>query len=452
MFPSQHGAWTLGVKLDEGITTIGDLLREGAGYDAALIGKAHFQPLLGTEEYPSLESYPVLQDLEFWRGFNGPFYGFNHVELARNHTDEAHVGQHYALWMEEKGLKDWRRHFQNKWGSKFDFTQGGPSNPPQYGAWTLPEEFHYNAWIAERANARISKCLGEDQPFFLWASFFDPHPSYLVPEPWASMYDPEKLTVPALTPGEHEANPEHFRKALTETPDFSNWNEPGGHAMHGCQSHLISREEERRNLAIYYGMVSCLDHYIGKILDHLEATGAAENTLIVFTTDHGHLFGQHGLQAKGPFLYEDLIRVPMIVSWPGKVPAGARSCALQSLVDVPVTSLAAAGVPKDPWMTGLDELPAWTGAAPAVRTSVIVEHHHNPTTIHIRTYVDERYKITVYYKSDEGELFDLQEDPGEVRNLWKDPAAAELKSRLLLKLVQAELGKEPLPMLRISPA
>ena len=449
-FPSQHGAWSLGTKLDEGIPTVGEIFQE-SGYDATLIGKAHFQQLFGTEEFPSLESYPILRDLKFWSGFEGPFYGFNHVELARNHTDESHVGQHYALWMEEKGLKNWRDHFQNKLGD-LDFTEGGPVNPPQIGAWTLPEEFHYNTWITERSCARIDKCLAEEQPFFLWASYFDPHPSYLVPEPWASMYDPAKLTVPDVVPGEHDTNPEHFRKSQEEKPDFSNWQEIGGHGLHGCHSHRTTHEERARALATYYGMMSCLDHYIGKLLDHLDATGAAENTLVVFTTDHGHLFGQHGLQAKGPFLYEDLIRVPMIAAWPEHIPAGVRSRALQSLVDLPVTSLAIAGLKKHPWMTGIDETAVWTGQTPALRDSVIVEHHHQPTTIHIRTYVDARYKITVYFKSDEGELFDLQEDPGELRNLWKDPAAKELKSTLLLRLIQAELGREPLPMPRVSGA
>ena len=83
--------------------TVGDVFTD-AGYKTALVGKAHFQQLFGTAEFPSLEAYPILQDLEFWRNFDEPFYGFQHVELTRNHTDEAHVGQHYVLWLEEKGV------------------------------------------------------------------------------------------------------------------------------------------------------------------------------------------------------------------------------------------------------------------------------------------------------------------------------------------------------------
>ena len=101
MYPSQHGAYALGTKLMENVPTIGDYLNE-IGYDTYLVGKAHFMPLAGNASFPTLEGYPILQDLDFWRKFHGPFYGFNHIDLARNHGDEGHVGQHYALWMMEK--------------------------------------------------------------------------------------------------------------------------------------------------------------------------------------------------------------------------------------------------------------------------------------------------------------------------------------------------------------
>ena len=83
---------------------------------------------------------------------------------------------------------------------------------------------------------------------------------------------------------------------------------------------------------------------------------------------------------------------------------------------------------------------------------MVVENRHEPTTIHLKTYVNDRYKITVYYNRDYGELFDLKEDPGEIRNLWADPGSERLKYELLLKLVHAEMGKEPLWMPRVATA
>ncbi|MBM4149183.1 MAG: DUF4976 domain-containing protein [Lentisphaerae bacterium] len=440
-YPSQHGAWSLGTKLPETEHTVGEDFRS-AGYGAALIGKAHFQPLASTPQFPSLEAYPILQDLDFWRSFHGPFYGFEHVELARNHVDEAHVGQHYALWMEEKGLKDWRRYFRKPTGT-IDH---------QYHTWELPEEFHYNTWIQERSNAYMESCVARNQPFFLWSSFFDPHPDYLVPKPWDRMYDPEKLTVPSVTPGEHDRNPPHFGMTQTPRPDFSAYREPDGNAMHGFGSHLQDRKALAKDIAVYYGMISLLDKYIGRILDRVESLGIADRTVVVFTTDHGHFFGHHGLKAKGPFHYEDMIRVPFIVRHSPTVPAGRVSEAIQSLVDLPQTFLSMAGLQAPRSMTGVDQSAVWTGRSESARDHALVENHHQPTTIHLKTYVDNRYKLTVYFRHGYGELFDLGKDPGEVRNLWDDPASQGIKQELLQKMLWAEMGKEPMWMPRIARA
>ena len=439
-YPSQHGAWSLGTKLSEEEHTVGEDFT-AAGYRTALVGKAHFQPLHGTDEFPSLESYPILQDLGFWRDFNEPFYGFEHVELARNHTDEAHVGQHYAIWMEEKGCTNWRDYFAPPTGN----ARG------QYRKWPIPEEYHYDTWIAERTNALMEEYQRNDENFFLWASFFDPHPKYLVPEPWDTMYDPGALTVPAVTEGEHTNNPPHFQLTQQRKPDFSAWRE-SGKGVHGFNSHLRDKDELAKDIAVYYGMVSLMDKYIGQILAKLDALGLAENTLVLFTSDHGHFYGQHGLVAKGAFHYEDVIRVPFIVRYPGVVPAGMQSEALQSLVDLAPSFLSATGIDIPRPMTGEDQTPVWYGEQARVREHVIVENHHEPTTVHVKTYVDERYKLTVYYNRDYGELFDLREDAGEVNNLWHSAAHAELKAELVMKLLFAEMGKEPLWMPRTSGA
>ena len=300
-YPSQHGAWTLGTKLMETERVIGeDFINNG--YKTALVGKAHFQPLAATEKYDSIESHPLMQDLDFWKDFYGDFYGFDHVELARNHTVEYHVGQHYALWMEEKGCGNWKDYFQPPTGNM---------DESKVLTWDLPEEYHYDTWIAERTNALLENYAKNDENFFLWASFFDPHPPYFVPKPWDTMYDPDSLTIPGLVEGEHEFNSPFHQLSQEEHPDISKY-AVSGYGLHGVHSHLCEKDLLKRQIAVYYGMVSLMDKYIGKILDKLTELGLAENTVVVFTTDHGHFIGQHGLIAKGPFLYEDLIRVPLI--------------------------------------------------------------------------------------------------------------------------------------------
>ncbi|MCP4644484.1 MAG: sulfatase-like hydrolase/transferase [bacterium] len=440
LYPAWHHCWTIGVKLPEDVPTVGDRFHEN-GYQTTLIGKAHFQPLASEPGSESLECQPILQDLDFWRDFQGPWYGFQHVEVARNHADESHVGQHYAIWMEEKGLTNWRDYF-SKW-------EGRHIPSGRWGAWELPEEYHYTPWTAERTIADMEAAVAADRPFFTWASFHDPHPPYLVPEPWASMYDPADMEPGRLVPGEMDGMPPHFGKTQEENPDFSMYEE--AHGNHGFHSHLHTEEQLRKNMAIYYGMVSFMDQAIGRILDSLDRLGIADNTLVVFTTDHGHFLGQHGLTAKGAFHYEDMVRIPMIVRYPGKVPAGQVSDTLQSNVDLAPTFLRAADIEPPGLMQGADQFGTWCGGE-AARDHAIVENRHQPTRVHLRTYVDDRYKLTVYRDADHGELYDLQADPGEIRNLWNDPAAAELKGRLLLKFMQAEIQREPTRMPRIAGA
>jgi uncharacterized sulfatase len=263
------------------------------------------------------------------------------------------------------------------------------------------------------------------------------------------MYDPEDMPVGELTPGEHDANPDHFRYAAVENhPGF--WEKAGQDqgAIHG--GHFQgdqNRKKLKKDMACYYGMVSFMDKEIGRILDALEEKGLADNTLVVFTTDHGHFLGQHGLNAKAIHHYEDLLRLPFIVRGPG-VPAGHVSSDLQNLVDLPRTFLQQALGEAPIHLQGVDQTPSWKGEGP-VREWSITENHHGYTRFHMNTLVTDRYKLTVHRDSDQGELFDLQEDPGEVRNRWADPEFQDLKRDLLLQHARARMAEEPIQMPRL---
>jgi arylsulfatase A-like enzyme len=317
--------------------------------------------------------------------------------------------------------------------------------------WDLPQEYHYSTWTSERTIAYIQEQCAAQRPFFVWASFHDPHPPYLVPRPWATMYKPADMAPGTLDPGELDRMPPHFRKTQEQSPDFSGYQETAFH-NHGFHSHLQDPSELRKDMAVYYGMISLMDQQIGRILEALDASGAAENTLVVFTTDHGHFLGQHGLRAKGAFHYEDMLRVPFIVRYPGRVPAGAVSDSLQALIDLPSTFLAAAELPIPGLMQGVNQLGVWSGTGKPARDHVLVENRHQPTAIHLRTYIDARYKVTVYRDQDYGELFDLQDDPEERRNLWNEPTAGGPKAELLAKFLNAELKREPTRYPRIAGA
>ena len=450
MYPSVHGCWTIGVRLPEDVPTVGRYLA-AQGYATGLIGKAHFQPLASSAQSPSLECQPTLRDLDFWRHFHGPWYGFDHIEVARNHADEAHAGQHYAIWMEDNGLPDWRDYFQSPDpGARRDQRR-------RRWSWDLPERFHYSAWTAERTMAFIERCQAAGRPFLCWASFHDPHPPYLVSAPWDRMYAAQDMAPGVLTPGEHERNPPHFRRTQEPHPDFSPWREAFGVA--GLHSHLQDPEELRRDIAVYYGMISLMDHHIGRILDRLDQLGLERETLVVFTSDHGHFLGHHGLNRKGPFHYEDMIRVPFIVRHPGRVPAGRVGDELVSLVDLAPTFLRAAGAPVPGAMQGVDQDQAWRGQG-AVRDHVLVENRCQGECLSLRSYVTRTEKLTIYgdYGRDTvggasyGEFFDLARDPAEVANLWDEPAAQSRKGELAIAFVRALIASEPTRQERVAGA
>lgn len=471
MYPATHGAYTLGTKLDESTPTLGQHLSK-LGYHSTLVGKAHFQPLASTEDCVSVESYPTLRDLDFWRSFNEehtPWYGFDHVELTRNHADEGHAGQHYGIWLEEQGLSNWREYFHiGNDGVNFSGSDGAKAPPhvdgPGYGwrkdmVWQLPEDKHYTAWTGQRTIAAIEQAHQNDVPFFVWSSYHDPHPPYCVPEPWASMYDPEDMEIGHFVDGEFDDMPEPHQLTRQDDNGFDEYN-VDGFGNHGYHKHSgVSDEDLRRAQAIYYGMISFMDHWIGQTLDCLENLGILDNTLIVFTSDHGHFLGQHGLVAKGPFHYEDVIRVPFIAAFGNQIPQGQTCEHLQSLVDLAPTFIDAAQQTSDEAdklplaMQGLSQLNAWQTQREPGRDHAIIENHHNASdAVHLRTLVTDRYKLTVYRGRPWGELFDLEDDPNELKNRYNDPDYASVKAQLMEKLIQADLEREPTPMPRISGA
>lgn len=458
-YPSQHGAWTLGTKLPDDTLTLGDLLLDN-GYSTTLVGKAHFQPLASTIEHPSLESYPLLQDLEFWKTYNRKFYGFETIELLRNHTTEAHIGQHYGLWLEAKGFSQWKDYFLNPTGNmdgnhfrrleaivKANGNMLGTERT--WGAWDIPLEAHYNTWISERTNYYLEQSKVDNKPFFIWASFPDPHPEYFVPEPYASMYDPQTIDLQLLM--EAEVSNPLVERAHQLKPDFSPFRESEWE-IHGCHSHRQELSELRKDVALYYGMVTYLDLHIGHILDKLDDLELTSSTLVMYTTDHGHFYGQHGLIRKGPFHYEDAIKVPFISSMPGVIQSEIRSNSLLSLVDITPTVLDLLGLEVPLQMTGVSQLSVLTGEAQSVREWIICENRHERNNLNMRTFVNDRYKLTVYQKHDFGDLYDLQTDPLELNNLWDNPEYQNLKLELLQLYIDAELEKEVVSMPRIKQA
>ncbi|MCC2685560.1 MAG: sulfatase-like hydrolase/transferase [Paenibacillaceae bacterium] len=422
-YPSRHGCWNIGVALDKNRTTIGDLLQE-QGYATGLFGKAHFQPVL---KAGSFESPPHIHDRDFWRNWHGPYYGFEKVAMVHGHADEdSSHGMHYGAWLVDQGV-DPAKYF-------------GPKGGHREGSWDLPEELHYTRWTADRTIDFIRDNAG-GKPFLAWCSFQDPHNAYLCPEPWNSMYKPEDM--PDFNEREGEmADKPRIHQCLIEDRmdqlDAATTSDPG-HDTGGiqCLGHTnkkLGADRAKRWLASYYAMTSLIDHHVGRVLDELDRLGIADNTLVVFTSDHGDYAGNHGLWLKGPIHYEDILRVPFLVRWTGRMPAGERTNSLVSLVDLAPTFLDACGLAPTPNMQGRSQLATFEQPEQASRDWCLVENRAEPT-FYVKTLVTDRYKLNYFLERREGELYDLQEDPLEYVNLYHRPEYAEIRTGLFMKLI-----------------
>ena len=198
---------------------------------------------------------------------------------------------------------------------------------------------------------------------------------------------------------------------------------------------VISVQDACLGRAYYHSMVRLIDQQMGRILDCLEERGLAENTLVIFTTDHGELLGDHGLWMKGPFHYEELVRIPMLLCWPKGIPGGQRVRGLVSQVDLAPTILSAVGEEVPGEMDGVDALPLLRGEVEAVRDATIIECTDDPRGLRLKTVVTEDHKLTIYHGQDFGELCDLEADPGEVRNLWDAPSYAANRQLLIERIL-----------------
>ena len=185
-----------------------------------------------------------------------------------------------------------------------------------------------------------------------------------------------------------------------------------------------------------------LDDRIGAILRALEQTGQANNTVVVFTSDHGEMHGHHGFWGKGLPAWEDCQRVPFLVWGPGLVNRIGTTQALANLVDLPRTFLSMAGLPLPYGMQGADLSPILRGQAQSVQDWTMIETRPTHLTVYQQTLVTDRYKLVVYRDQTYGELYDLHNDPDQYVNLWDRPEHAKLRGEMLLKFAQATMQKE----------
>ena len=324
-------------------------------------------------------------------------------------------------------------------------------HPHITGVLETPPDTHESFFIANLVCEKLRELAerSDEQPFFFHVDFYGPHPPYLASPEFFAAYDPEEILEYASFHDDLSNKPQVYRKEM---------NEPMGRDGKLVFPSPLPWGEWQRILAYVYAQITQVDAAGGMILDELDRLGLAENTLVIWTTDHGDPIAAHGGHwAKEAFLDEEVLSIPMVMRWPGHIAPGQTSQHMVSNVDLPVTMLDAAGTSFTGPVDGrslLDlVLEERVGAgAEAWREDVVCETHgHHREPVVGRAVITQRYKYAAYKylevpdyldAHDDAhdppqqmrEFYDLQEDPYQLHNLVDEPAyrevVADLKRRL----------------------
>ncbi len=285
----------------------------------------------------------------------------------------------------------------------------------------LPAKAMSSSFFIERAAREFR--ASRKTPFAMVVGFYEPHSPFRFPTEWTGRYSPAGFSVPELTAFERREQPEVFADLTTGE-------------IRGIQ-------------AAYFTSLSFLDHQIGRLMDALDSSGLAHDTIVVYVGDNGYLLGQHGRFEKHCF-YEQAVRVPLIIRWPGQIAAGRRVNDLVEMVDVLPTVLALAGLPRPEDPHGIDLSPLLRGEPNARGRDVVYSEYTENEEAMVR---DDRYKLIVGsgarlredgYKTRNPlplpgpyfRLYDEQRDPGETHDLSAEPALAAVRERLLERMYE----------------
>ena len=336
-------------------------------------------------------------------------HGFQVAEVAES-------GRALGKWDPEgrlRGLEDYLDYLHEVGWGGYSRANGLGNNDVFASASQMPPEHYVDSWVATRAIHHLDRHVQEHrgQPFFLFASFPKPHSAFDPPRPFDARYDPRQMPDPT---GSVELLAERGLTALASRPEEYEWNK-------------LSPEARRTIKAHYYGLVTFQDLQVGRLLDFLEQRGLREDTLVVFTADHGEMLGDFGHYFKETF-YEGSARVPLIASQPGTLPEGRQEEGLIGLHDLMPTLLAAAGEPVPAGIDGLDLSAMLRGGGP-VREALVAQCHDAPRQQYMVR--DRRWKYIYHQDGAVEELFDLDADPHELCDLSEsasEPAASRRRS------------------------
>ena len=378
-----------------------------AGYRTLLAGKMHFvgpDQLHGFEARLTPEIYPAdYTMLKYWPSQGDP------PKMAPvpgdPESEERYGGGRFVMaqCLKEAGPVPWSEHL------------------------TFDEEVHFQT-LAQLREFGQRRGTPEEQPWFLCASYIHPHDPPVITREYWDRYEGVEIARPSMPPPGHQPHPaDVWVNSYHAVPDVG-----------------LTPEDVMRSRRGYYAMTSYVDDKVGELLAELERFGMERDTIVIFTSDHGDMVGERGMWFKR-IHYEWSIRVPFIVSAPGRYPAGRRVERNVSLVDLYPSILEMAGLEFPPdlphQLDGRSWVPLLHGDDPSWPDAVIVENYAEGTIKPIRTLIKGRHKY-VHVHDHPPLLYDLDRDPNEWRNVVDDPAYAEVAASMRAQLLEGWDGAE----------
>jgi arylsulfatase A-like enzyme len=373
-----HHGWTNRSTLAPDIMTFPRILRT-AGYRTKAVGKMHFTPTyldVGFDELRLAEQDgPGRWDDDYHR------YLMRHELVDYNDLEDQLVNEY---------RKSARKEYWDTFGALVS---------------NLPEEHHSTTWIANQALEAL-QTWDRSAPQLLMVGFIKPHHPFDPPAPWHQTYDPAKLSI---LPGWVEKCYEHDLK-------YSRGYFPND---------TLTEPALRRVMAYYYASISQIDQHVGRMLGLLQQKGLYEDTLVVYTADHGEFMGFHHMLLKGNYMYDPLVKVPLIVKWPGNGRAGTASERMVNNIDLAPTLCRAAGCLPAPQMQGRVLQDADRGH------DLIFAEADGGRQVMARS---DRSKLILTDSRRENLFFDLRKDPAEMKNLYHSTAYHDEVQRMTAAL------------------
>ena len=408
LYPHKHGVTANGLCLREGVRGLNHYLDE-AGYRCGYAGKWHVDEQTGPTGY----------------GFAGQDfmgYAFPGSDLLPGLQFGAKPRGHnpYADYLKERG-------FDPPPTVSHRFVGTNPSNQAQemFALHEGPVESCIEYFVAEEAKRVLDEVATGEQPFFLWANFWGPHSPSLVPEPYFSMYDPKAIP-------EHPGYAETFEKKPYRQQLIEKLWGLGDYGWEGFQE-IAAR---------YFGHCTLIDDMVGRVVAHLEQLGVLDNTIIVYTADHGDCLGAHKLIEKGEFMYDEIYRIPLVIAHPDCQAPGTACDEFVYLHEIMLSSLDAAGLDVPANLDGQSFLPAIEGRPFANGREEVYCVFDRHFTVANQRMVRTRTHQFTFNSGDPGELYDLQRDPYQLDNVYGDPAYEAVRQDLLGRMdrYMEELG------------